>query len=180
MRIEGPNGEKPEDMPVLDFKVPQGESPNVPSVELPPRPSLDVAIESHQRHTEHLEPFITRLRTWDTSKLLPDRRESICASISGVEKAMAVLGADLAYLRSIGFVARTTVYTRMASGLKPGDRVTLRADQNAEFRQLYSQEQLDSLEVSRVGQKAAELRSGDGSILGMVKLIHIVPVGATP
>lgn len=139
-----------------------------------PRPSVDVAIDSHTNlGMTRLTPFIVRLRTWDLRKLDAEKRIQFTGAVADLEAAFERLGRELSRLQASGFVAKTTQATRIAARLEPGARVHLRDDKRLEFAALYSKEQLDSLEVSKVVGAHAFVVAGDGTSLGAVKIIHL-------
>ena len=78
-------------------------------------------------------------------------------------------------MRVSNFIAKTTPVTRLASKLSHGSKVSLRDDQRAVYAKLYSAEQLDSLSVVKVTDTHVQLMADDGSNVGLVKIIHVVP-----
>lgn len=138
--------------------------------DVPTRPSLDVAIENLANLTKHVEPFVGRLRAWDTSKLTPEVALKFTGSVEDLAAAFVRLNDQLTALRAMGYVAKTTPISRLRAKLQVGSKVTLTTKAYEEFSQLFDDTVLGSLEVAQLRGQHAFLKAGDGTALGAVKL----------
>jgi hypothetical protein len=178
VRFETPGDVPVEELPVLELNdeaktpAPTSTVPDEPVA--PPRQSLEVETEVHDNLRPRIEAHLTRMRAWDMRKLEPSIEQQFRAALIGVDLAWVYLADAINALHKAGFVAKTTPVTRIAAKLEAGTRVSLREDKRAELLSLYSEEQLDSLEVQKVGPQHAVVIAGDGTSLGPVKLIHLV------
>jgi hypothetical protein len=145
------------------------------SVVVPPRPSLEVETEVHDNLRPRIEAHLGRMRAWDLRKIRREQEQQVRAAIVGVDLAWTNLADALNMLHGEGFVAKTTPVTRMASKLTHGAKVSMRDDQRAIFAKVYTKEQLDTLFVAKVYDTHVQLMADDGSNLGLVKIIHVVP-----
>jgi hypothetical protein len=176
MRLEGPNGEE------LKCKKKASEvkvrTDTVPMVK---RPSLEVEREVHDNLMPRLQAHVGRMCSWDLRKLSPERRVAFSGAILDLSAAFARVSAELTMLESAGFVAKTTEATRMSSRLPIGTKVRLREDKFGEFRQVYSDEQLNSLAVAKKTDTHVLLIAADGTNIGLVKFCQIdLEEGPTP
>ena len=151
------------------------ELPAVEATKPDSRPSLEVETDVHHNLLPRIEAHLGRMRAWDLRKLTTEQRAAFTGAMDDLEADWMALTAALALLCEAGFVAKTTPVTRLASKLTHGSRVSLRDDQRAIFAQLYSAEQLDSLSVVKVTDTHVQLMADDGSNVGLVKIIHVVP-----
>jgi hypothetical protein len=170
MRVEGPNGEKPEDLPVRELN---DEIKAMGTVSTPPRPSLDCEMEVHDNLSQRIHAHVNRMLAWDTRKLDIERRVSFVGAASDLKAACTRVARELLALKSAGFIAKTTPATRILSKLEVGARVLLKPAQCDVFAEAYSREQLSSLRVVRVAGNHVQLEASDGTGLGLVKLCHI-------
>ena len=170
MRVETPGNVPIEELQPAPMPGEKGEQ----SVAIPPRPSLDVAIDSHELLLPRITAFCTRLLTWDIRELSPEQALRFAGAIADIEAAYARLGAELMALKVNGFEAKTTQATRVKVRLK-GKPVALRSDIRGEFLKLFTSEQLDSLTFEKTTGTKALLVAGDGATLGLVPFTHIVP-----
>jgi hypothetical protein len=170
MRVETPENTPIEDLP----PVPAPGEKDYHVSAIPPRPSLDVAIDSHGLLLPRITAFCTRLLTWDTRALSPEQAPRFTGAIADLEDAYARLGDELKALKGSGFEAKTTQATRVKVRLK-GKPVALRPDVREEFAKLFTSEQLDSLTFTQSTRTKAMLVAGDGATLGLVPFTHILP-----
>jgi hypothetical protein len=170
MRVETPGN-----VPIEELQpAPEPSETGEQSVAITPRPSLDVAIDSHALLLPRITSFCTRLLTWDTRALSPVHALLFSGAIADMEASYAALGAQLATLKAEGFEAKTTQSTRIKMRLK-GKPVALRQDARDEFAKLFTDEQLDSLTFTQSTRTKAMLVAGDGSTLGLVPFTHLLP-----
>ena len=139
------------------------------------RPSLEVETEVHDNLRPRIEAHLGRMRAWDMRKLDIGVRGYFLLCMGQLETSFAAVGNWLETMRVSNFVAKTTPVTRLASKLSIGAKVSLRDDQRAIFAQLYSAEQLDSLSVAKATDTHVQLMVEDGSNIGLVRIIHVVP-----
>jgi len=159
-----------------------GETQDPPTGEkskVPPRPSLDVAIDSHASISLRLLPFFKRMRSWDIRKLESDLASRFLNSITNLENNWQALQNALESMRRSGFVAKTTIATRTAAKLRPGDSVQLTDKQYAIFSQLYSKEELDDLTVIASTSTHVFL-TGPTHNIGALRICHIKPKQPNP
>lgn len=134
------------------------------------RPSLDVAIENLANLTKHVEPFVGRLRAWDTSKLTSEVALKFTGSVEDLAAAFVRLNDQLTALKAMGYVAKTTPISRLRAKLQVGSKVKLTTKAHEEFSQLFDDTVLGILEVAQLRGQHAFLKSSDGTALGAVKL----------
>jgi len=139
------------------------------------RPSLEVETEVHNNLRPRIEAHLGRMRAWDLRKLPVEQRGEFLICMGQLETAFSAVGNWLETMRVSNFIAKTTPVTRLASKLSHGSKVSLRDDQRAVYAKLYSAEQLDSLSVVKVTDTHVQLMADDGSNVGLVKIIHVVP-----
>ena len=139
------------------------------------RPSLEVETEVHDNLRPRIEAHLGRMRAWDLRKLPVEQRGEFLICMGQLETAFSAVGNWLETMRVSNFIAKTTPVTRLASKLSHGSKVSLRDDQRAVYAKLYSAEQLDSLSVVKVTDTHVQLMADDGSNVGLVKIIHVVP-----
>ena len=139
------------------------------------RPSLEVAIENLANLTKHVAPFCGRLRAWDLRELPGDIAIRFQGSVEDLASAFVRLTDQLTSLKAMGFVAKSTPISRLRAKLQVGGRVKLTEKARPEFEQLFTPEQLDSLEVAQLRAQHAFLVCRDGTSLGAVKLSCIEP-----
>jgi hypothetical protein len=156
-----------------DVTSPMVMEPSAPSVAVPARPSLEVEIEVHQNLKPRIFAHVGRMRAWDLRKLDPSMAGRFSAALAGLGDASFQLEDMLRQLVQLGFEAKTTPATRIASKLAVGTPVTLRADIRATFAPIYTDEQLDSLTVVRTTDTHVQLMAGDSSNIGLVRIIHV-------
>jgi hypothetical protein len=137
------------------------------------RPSLEVETEVHVNLLPRIEAHLARMRAWDLRKLSQETRQKLIAAMDTLANSTSEISTLLDYMRTTGFVAKTTPVTRLASKLFVGARVSLRDDQREIFAKVYSEEQLDSLSVVKVTDTHVQLMAEDGSNLGLVRIIHV-------
>jgi hypothetical protein len=154
-------------------KPPMAMEPNAPSVSVPPRPSLEVETEVNRRLKPRILAHVARMKAWDLRKLSIEDRATVSCSLDALASCFARVEDALAMLAKAGFVAKTTPVTRIAAKLEFRTKVTLRADQRETFAQIYTDEQLDSLSVTKTTDTHVQLMAADGSNIGLVKLIHV-------
>jgi hypothetical protein len=141
---------------------------------IPPRPSLDVAMDSLKLLRRHVFSFCARLKGWSLNKLAPESALRFTGAIADLEAAVEQLGMVLAQLQHENFVAKATVQSRLRALLAPGSRVKLHRKSEKEFLAFYTQDELDNLQVVRVSSSHAILKTGDREV-GLVKLSFIDP-----
>ena len=143
--------------------------------------TLDHRIEVHNNLRPRIQQHVDTMGTWDTRKLPSAQRVQVSGALADLVAAYDRVGFILSVLREGRFVAKTTKVTRMASKLVPGARVKLVDTKRQEYTQLFTREQLDSLEVAH-GQKSvtathAKVVAGDGETVGVFKLTQLELVG---
>ena len=136
--------------------------------------TLDHRIEVHNNLRPRIQQHVDTMGTWDTRKLPNAQRIQVSGALADLVAAYDRVGFVLSLLRVGRFVAKTTPTTRIASKLTHGTKVTLRDDKRAEFAQVYSDEQLNSLAVVKTTDTHVQLMAEDGSNIGLVRICHVV------
>ena len=146
-----------------------------PSVKVPPRPAIDVALESVRLHLDkHIAPLVARLRKWDTRKMPDDDRRMFKTALDAVIDSFAILEDFLVLLQSSGFVAKTTEATRTRAKIENGASVQLVLHKWNELLPVYGAERLNSrLTCSQVTDTHAVITTEDGSCLGAIRMTHL-------
>lgn len=160
------NGNDVRTLPLpIDQLSKEPELPYVPPKEKPVKVNATLGF-GHRRYkvlTKHLTAFLGRLDKWappfsiDTEPFLEQWRK---------------LGDRLVALVASGSDVRITETSKRRSWLKPGAHVELRKDVAAEFLSVYSQEELEALEVVTVLHAKALLKTGTREV-GLVPLAHL-------
>ena len=163
--------ETAEPIPATDENLAKAEA-SLPKAEQ--RPSLEVETEVHDNLRPRIEAHLGRMRAWDLRSLPIGDRGEFILRMGQLETSFTALGEWLETLRVSNFVAKTTPTTRIASKLTHGTKVSLRDDKRAEFAQVYSAEQLDSLSVVKTTDTHVQLMAEDGSNIGLVRICHVV------
>jgi hypothetical protein len=163
-KAEG-DGDTAEEMLVIE--------PSATSVAVPARPSLLVEMDVNSNLKPRILAHVGRMRAWDLRKLDIEMRARFSASLDVLAESFGALEDCLMALAQLGFEAKTTPATRIASKLAVGTPVTLRADIRATFAPIYTDEQLDSLTVVRTTDTHVQLMAGDSSNIGLVRIIHV-------
>ena len=127
----------------------------------PARPSLDVAIETLGHLYPRIEKLCERMWAWDKRELGAELRAALEGVIAKWETATDVLMAGLLTVNAKGYVAKTTDKTRkLATMRKPGTKVKLDPALVMDYAEMYSAEELDSLEVVRTVGSKVFLKTG--------------------
>ena len=176
-RIEADGGLNEDAMEILKFISVPATNENLAKAEatLPKeqRPSLEVETEVHDNLRPRIEAHLARMRAWDLRSLDPESIHAFRFILDHIQQGVEALTKRLKHLSATGFVAKTTPVTRIAAKLTRGARVDLRADKRAEYAQVYSDEQLNSLSVVKVTDTHVQLMADDGSNVGLVKVCHV-------
>ena len=175
MRIETPAGPTTDlstiaSLPDVPAPGESTETPSAPSVDVPARPSLDVALENLAHIADRVIPFAGRMRAWDLRALPGEMAIAFQGATDDLVNACARMNDQLMLMRAYGFVAKTTPITRLRAKLQVGQNVKLTEKARAEFAQVFSEEQLDALHVVTLRPQHAFLAAKDGTSLGLVKL----------
>jgi hypothetical protein len=145
--------------------VPEDAPSTEPAVQ--PRPTLDVAIETHNHLRPRIESFCLRLESWASTA------DEFRKAVENLRKTFDALGCALDQLKARGFSAKSTPKTRKLARMKPGALVRLNTpEREAEYSQLYSPEELAALEVVRVIGSRVFLRTGTREV-GLVPATHL-------
>ena len=148
--------------------------PPVPADAPPPaepatqsRPTLHVAIATHGNLLLRIEALCLRLESWAGTT------DEFRKTVGDLRATFWKLGEELCKLNAHDFVAKSTPKTRKLARLKPGVRVRLNTlERIAEYLQLYSEAELEALEVVRVVGSRVFLRTGQREV-GLVPAAHL-------
>ena len=145
-----------------------------------PRPSLEVETEVHAHLAPRIEAHLRRIEGWDMRDL-PQDHMITAETLAAIRENFRRLGEILAELPKLGFVAKTTAFTRKRAALRPGTAVKLRADVHAKTVDLFLvSSELDTLTVAKVGESSVLLKTESGRELGPFRFAHVVLVNAEP
>lgn len=161
--------------PVADCApIDQLEVPTVDSVEKPPRPTLEVAIERYGNIDRDMQKFLGRLDSWIVEASCEtgahDGHVAICSEL---RDAWEVLGKHLSYLEKIHATVKVTAKSRRDAWMRPGVQVALSEEALPRFAAYYSAEVLENLTIRHAGEDVAFLVSGERE-LGLVPKSQIV------
>ena len=141
----------------------------------PPRPSLEAETEVHAHLAPRIEAHLRRIEGWDVRSLSEDPH-ALAGNASAIRSSFQALGQELARLAASGFVAKTTAASRKRAALKCaiGKPVKLRADVHAATVGLfYSEEELATLTVSKVGESSVLVVTAGGREIGPLPFAHV-------
>lgn len=112
---------------------------------VPPRPSLDVAIETHGNLVPRIEALCSRLLAWDVSKL-GEIGQAFGATVREVAQRFRDIGSQLSLLRGMGFVAKTSAKSRRDQAIAAGTVALSDATKEA-WSQHYTAEELARVSI---------------------------------
>ena len=141
-----------------------------------PRPSLEVETEVHAHLAPRIEAHLRRIEAWDLRSLSEEHRLTLAGNISSLREHFEALGEELARIAASGFVAKTTASSRKRAALKCsiGKPVKLRPDIHAKTVGLfYTDEELATLIVSKVGESSVLVRTAEGREIGPLPFAHV-------
>jgi hypothetical protein len=141
------------------------ELPYIPPKEKPVKVNATLRF-GHRRYkvlTKHITAFLGRLDKW---------APPFSINTEPFLEEWGKLGGCLDTLVDSGANVRITESSKRRSWLEPGAHVELRKDVAAEFLSVYSQEELEALEVVKVLPTKALLKTGTREA-GLVPLAHI-------
>lgn len=152
---------------VVNNAEPPQEAPASPE----PRPSLEVAIETHKNLQKRVEALCLRLAGWDLRVIDPTIAACFTGNLKGLLEFWNEVGAQLAAMQRDGFVAKSTAKSRMEARLASGLPVRLSEAKRKLYSYAYTAEELEQVEV--VG------RADDGTIwvkLGRRESVMPIPL----
>jgi hypothetical protein len=141
------------------------EPPYIPPKEKPVKVNATLGF-GHRRYkvlTKHITAFLGRLDKW---------APPFAINTEPFLEEWGKLGDCLDALVASGADVRITERSKLRSWLKPGAHVELRKDVAEEFLSVYSQEELEALEVVKVLPTKALLKTGTREV-GLVPLPHL-------
>lgn len=138
----------------------------------PVRPSLDVAIDTLGHLRPRIEALCLRMAGWDKREMGMELRAAFGMTVAKWETATADLAAALDLLQSKGFVAKTTAKTRKLAQMKPGTPVKLDPALVMDYAEIYSADELSSLDVVRTVGAKIFLRTGSREV-GLVDVSKV-------
>ena len=141
-----------------------------------PRPSLEVETEVHAHLAPRIEAHLRRIEAWDLRSLSEEHRLTLAGNISSLREHFEALGEELARIAASGFVAKTTASSRKRAALKCsiGKPVKLRPDIHAKTVGLfYTDEELATLIVSKVGESSVLVRTAEGREIGPLSFSQV-------
>ena len=167
-------GEPTPEQGELAATSPHGDS----AVKVPPRPAIDVALESVRLHRDkHIAPLVARIRKWDMRKLdffVPGGGDQLREALDSLEGSLSNLFDLLAVMQASGFVAKTTEATRTRAKIENGASVQLVLHKWNELFPVYGAERLNSrLTCSQVTDTHAVITTEDGTCLGAIRMTHL-------
>lgn len=110
-----------------------------------PRPSLEVAIETHGNLRQRIESLCSRLLSWDVSKL-GDVGQRFYDSVKDLRANCLLLGEQLGILKAMGFEAKSTPRSRRDQAIASG-RVKLNEATRLAWSKHYSEEELGQVSI---------------------------------
>lgn len=163
---------------VADLGPPVPEDTPATIIHAPPlaRPSLKVEAEVHAHLAPRIEAHLRRIESWDLRKLDDDTHGELAALCSSIREDFQWLGDVLTKMEAAGFVAKTTAASRKRAALKCsiGKPVKLRPDIHAKTVGLfYSDEELTTLTVVKVGESSVLVRTAEGREIGPLPFAHV-------
>jgi len=140
------------------------------------RPSREAETEVHEHLAPRLEAHLRRIEAWDL-RGLPEEVQCDARSLTkNIRKDFCELGDTLEEMATKGFVAKTTAASRKRAALRCslGKPVKLRPDIHAKTVGLfYSDEELATLTVSRVGESSVLVRTAEGREIGPLSFSQV-------
>lgn len=140
-----------------------------------PRPSLDVAIETHGNLRQRIEALCSRLLAWDTSKL-GDVGQRFSDSVKDLRANCLLLGEQLGILKAMGFEAKSTPRSRRDQAIASG-RVKLNEATRLAWSKHYSEEELGQVSIVALDGEMVWIKLGqrEKAIPIPVKRTQLVP-----
>ena len=138
-----------------------------------PRPSLDVAIETHGNLSPRIEALCARLSAWDTSKL-GDMGQRFSDSVQDLRANCLLLGEQLGILKAMGFVAKSTPRSRRDRAIAEG-RVQLNEATRMAWSKRYTEEELSQVEIVAIDGELVWIKLTKPAACIPVKRTQLVP-----
>ncbi len=142
---------------------------------VPPRPSLDVAIETHGNLRPRIEALCSRLLAWDVSKL-GEVGAKFTASVQDLRGNCLLLGEQLGILKAMGFEAKSTPKSRRDQAIASG-RVKLNDATRLAWSKRYTDDQLSEVEILAIDDELVwvKLPKANSTVPIPLKRTQLVP-----
>jgi len=149
--------------------------PGTPSAEeqvskLPPRPTLDVAIERYGNLDRDIQTYLTRLESWVVGD---GWQAEFDAHVGELRVAWEWFGTRLAAMNAAGVVVKVTPRSRRDAWMRPGAEVSLNEAAFKRFLAHYPAAVLENLTIEVATERDVFLVSGERE-LGLVPKSQVI------